>query len=54
VVKHRQGQARKSDARISKEIVGQSIASALKAMMQISASIFAEAPTARGAIERLQ
>ena len=35
----------------TKEIVGKSIASALKAMMQISPNIFAEAPTARGAIE---
>ena len=38
VVKHRQGQARKSGARLSKEIVGQSIASVMKAMMRISAS----------------
>jgi hypothetical protein len=35
VVKHRQGQARKSGARLSKEIVGQSIAS--QAIMRISA-----------------
>ena len=33
VVKHRQGQARKSGARLSKEIVGQSIASVMKEMM---------------------
>src|SRR5262249_44813187 len=33
VVKHRQGQARKSGARLSKEIEGQSIASAMKAII---------------------
>jgi hypothetical protein len=36
VVKHRQGQARKSGPRLSQKLVGQSITSVMKAMLRVS------------------